>query len=377
MAGVGALFPGSGQSTPRIIDLRSPAEFADDHLPGAHNVPLFDDEGRAVVGLFYKQLSPDAAFEEARALATRRIHGLVTRICDLAGWDVPEADLQERLVQCTSGGIERLERELTVDPIDRLASNAVVLHCWRGGLRSRSVVAFLRALGFQAAVGLEGGYKSYRKHCLGALEAWSTPPSFALRGLTGVGKTLVLRALCERRPEWVLDLELMAGHRSSLLGMVGLQPCSQKTFETRMFERIRDGFGGAVVMEGESRRVGDAIVPPRAWEALANATNIEITAPLEHRVRVLMDDYLADPAARGDLRCQLAKVEARMERNVPLVEMFEAGREEAVVTELLEHYYDPLYRHSERGKRYASSVDASDPERAAREIEAFVASAAS
>jgi tRNA 2-selenouridine synthase len=385
MIGVEALLPPLGSvdecargSAPTVIDLRSPAEFAEDHIPGAHNVPLFDDEGRAIVGLFYKQFSPDAAFQEARVLAVERIRSLVERIASLvgpalpAGWGDSADGLEKAVLEATSGGLQRLEQQLEGHRVGDLPSPCVVLHCWRGGLRSRSVVAFLRALGLESAVGLEGGYKSYRRHCMEQIAGWQAPRAFVLRGLTGVGKTLVLRALERLQPGWVMDLEAHAGHRSSLLGMVGLEPTTQKGFETRIFERMLAGYPQVVVFEGESRRVGDATVPESLWNAMQSAQNIELVASVERRVQVLLDDYLAEPAARPQLRAQLAVVEARMEKKVPLVSLFDGGDEPEVVRQLLKHYYDPLYRHSERGKQYGLMVDADDSERAAREIASWI-----
>ena len=105
-------------------------------------------------------------------------------------------------------------------------------------MRSKSVVAFLQELGLSRALALEGGYRSYRAVVRAELAAWRPPASFVLRGLTGVGKTLVLRELEELRPLWTIDLEGLAGHRSSILGMVGLRPVSQKRFESRLAARL-------------------------------------------------------------------------------------------------------------------------------------------
>jgi tRNA 2-selenouridine synthase len=238
-------------------------------------------------------------------------------------------------------------------------------------LRSRSVLHFVRELGCERATLLDGGYRAYRAEVARQLAAYEPPRAFALRGLTGVGKTLVLRAVARLRPDVVVDLEGLAGHRSSLLGMVGLEPCSQKAFETRVAARLRQPIGPFLVLEGESRKVGDAIVPPKLWSALENATNFELTAPVERRVAVLAQDYLASPRALDELRRQLPLVEARMPRKhvgPGLVPLLEAGRVDELVRLLLEHYYDPLYRHSEKGKTYAACIDASDPESAAREV---------
>lgn len=356
-----------------FVDLRAPVEFEDDHVEGALSVPLFENETRAFVGLLYKQFSPDAAFNEARAEVVRRIEGIVARIAEAAGWQVPEVDLRRRVREMTARGIARMESDLEPAAVDELPAGAVVLSCARGGLRSRSVVALLRTLGLEA-VGLEGGYRSYRAHVRDALERWTPPPHvFAIRGLTGVGKTLVLRALEERRPGWTLDLEGIAGHRSSLLGMVGLRQTTQKGFESGLVRRMERGFpDGVLVMEGESRKVGDVVVPRTLWEALQGATNIELVASIPRRVQVLTEDYLADPASIPKLRAQLEAVSARMADGPDLAGMLDRGETTALVELLLERYYDPLYRGSEEGKRYAVTVEGDYAGRAADAIVAWI-----
>ena len=360
-----------------VIDLRSPSEFAEDHLLGAINLPLFDDVERALIGTLYKQRSPQAAFTAARRITRERVGDLVAGIARAAGWSVAETDLAQRVERLTEGGIAQLERELEARPITgELRPDAVVLHCWRGGLRSRAVVTFLRGLGLERCFGLEGGYKRWRAHVRHALEAWVAPPAYVLRGFTGVGKTLVLRELERQRPGWTVDLEGHAGHRSSILGMVGLEPCSQKAFETRLAERIRAGFpAGLCVFEGESRKVGDAILPARVWDALAGGVNLHLTAPPAHRVEVLVDDYLGREENRDELRRQLPFIEQRLgprKYDGVLVAMLDAGREAELTELLLERYYDPLYAHSERGRDYAAAFDTTDPVACATALAAWI-----
>ena len=364
-----------------VVDLRSPAEFAQDHLPGAVNVPLFDDAERAVVGTLYCTRSPEEAFERGRELAEARVADLVAGIAAAAGWRPPGGDLAALVRRRTRGGIRGLERELVTERVRSPGPGAVYLYCWRGGLRSRSVTALLHELGLERATLVEGGYKAYRRAVIEGLEAWRAPRAYVLRGLTGVGKTLVLRELERLRPGWTVDLEALAGHRSSILGMVGLEPCTQKTFETRLLARIRQGFppvaGGApvVVFEGESRKVGDAVIPAGVWRPLAGGVGIELVASAGRRVQVLVEDYLAHPASRDELRGQLPFIEERLGprrwRGV-LVALLDGGRERELVETLLEQYYDPLYRHSERDYRYAVRVEAGDPSRAAREVASWV-----
>jgi tRNA 2-selenouridine synthase len=232
------------------------------------------------------------------------------------------------------------------------------------------VLYFVRELGLDDATLLAGGYKSYRAEVLRQLAEFEAPPAFVLRGLTGVGKTLVLREIERLVPGLTIDLEGLAGHRSSLLGMVGLQPCSQKTFDSRLAARMREPLGPVLIIEGESRKVGDVIVPPRLWSAMESATNIELVASVERRVTVLTEDYLSNPESLAELQRQLPQVEARMPRKFVgsgLVNMLASGRTDELVRLLLEHYYDPLYRHSQKGKVLAERVDATDATAAAVE----------
>ncbi|MCY2959777.1 MAG: tRNA 2-selenouridine(34) synthase MnmH [Planctomycetota bacterium] len=352
----------------RVVDLRSPAEFAEDHVPGAVNVPLFDDVQRALVGTLYVQDSPESAFQAARAIVRGRIRELVSGISAATGWRPAEDDFETRVDALTGEGFERMSSFLVAAGETAAPPDPVVLHCWRGGLRSRSVLYFVRELGLGRATLLEGGYKGYRADVMRRLAAFEAPPTFVLRGLTGVGKTLVLREIERLAPELVIDLEALAGHRSSLLGMVGLEPCSQKTFESRIAARLRQPLGRVLIVEGESRKVGDAIVPPKLWAAMESGVSIELVADVARRVEVLATDYLASPGARDELRRQLPLVEARMPKahvGPGLVALLDAGRTDELVRILLEHYYDPLYRHSEKGRSYAERIDATDPRAAA------------
>jgi tRNA 2-selenouridine synthase len=356
-----------------LVDLRSPAEFAEDHLPGALNLPLFDDLERTLIGTLYSRSSPAAAFEEGRARTLAKIASFTREFADLAGWEIPDVDPERPVRDMTDGGMERLEGALELVPATP-TPGSVVAYCWRGGLRSRAVIALLRRLGRTDVLGIDGGYRAYRRLVRARIQAWRPPPSYVLRGLTGVGKTLVLRALARLRPEWTLDLEEMAGHRSSILGMVGLVPASQKLFESRLATRIAHGFRACCVVEGESRKVGDLILPEPVWRAIDRGVALELTASREQRVRVLLDDYLASERSRAELIARLPFIEARLgpRWSGELVAMLGARREAELVELLLERYYDPLYRHSERGRPYATRIDSSDPAAAAAEIEGWI-----
>ncbi len=355
-----------------VIDLRSPAEFADDHVPGAVNIPLFGDLQRSMVGFLYQQSSPQAAFEKGREFALQGVRELVDAVAETTGWCAPEGDLEVHIQRICSVGLEGLERGLEPTVLGACPPRPVVLHCWRGGLRSRSVVSLLRGLGLNRAVGLDGGYKAYRRQVLDGLAAWKGPKPIVLRGLTGVGKTLVLRELERQRPGWTLDLEGLAGHRSSLLGMVGLEPCSQKTFDSRLFQALNSGLNRVLVVEGESRKVGDVVLPAPLWKAMAGGANLWLQASEEYRIQVLMDDYLGKGGERENLRRQLAALAPRLPAELDLLGLFDRREEPELVRRLLHHHYDPLYQHSEGDRPTLASFDTSDVEGAASRIATWI-----
>ncbi|MEM7518168.1 MAG: tRNA 2-selenouridine(34) synthase MnmH, partial [Planctomycetota bacterium] len=354
----------------QVIDLRSPSEFADDHLPGALNVPLLNDIERAVVGTLYKQASPQQAFSQGLEFVVAGVTKLVSQVAAATSWDPAQLDPRERVLQMTSAGFDQFRSGLEAQSSKTPEPEAVVLHCWRGGMRSMSVVALLRELGLERAVCLEGGYKAYRRAVLDELEAWTPPQEvYVLRGLTGVGKTMCLREIERLRPGWTLDLEGAAGHRSSLLGKVGLEPVSQKTFESRLAARLRQGFpDGICIFEGESRKIGDAIMPISLWRALSSGVNLRIQADQDVRVGILREDYMRSERSRSELREQLLQLEPRLNPAQPLVELYDEGEIDQLTRVLLERYYDPLYRHSERGRATAADFETRDPLETAAQI---------
>lgn len=363
-----------GRDDLRIVDLRSPGEFALDSVPGAANVALFGDDERALVGTLYRRESPQVAFEAGLERVLAGVRTLVERIASFADRPLPELDLERCVRELTNGGVDALGRRLSTRLEREIPRGALVLHCWRGGLRSRSVAALLRTAGWHDVFVLDGGYRAWRRELVDALERFHPPPTYTLRGLTGVGKTLVLREIERSAPCATIDLEDLAQHRSSILGGIGLAPRSQKAFESLLGERLRRGLRGFLVVEGESRKVGDVIVPRVLWSAMESATDLELVAPLERRIEVLRNDYLAHPRALAALEAPLAFLDARLrsDERASLRELLARGEIDQLVTLLLERYYDPRYRHGEQGRTYAARFDASEPERCAREVCAWI-----
>lgn len=357
-------------SRARIVDLRSPSEFAHDHLPGAESVPLFDDEQRAIVGTLYKQDSPSAAYEVGLRMVEdgmgERLARILQRELSVEEWRERFRDLAGQLRHQLTEPAALLDRGVE---LASLGEQPIVLHCWRGGMRSQSVALLLRALGEQQVGLLDGGYKGYRRY---VLEQWNqfdaaAVPLVVLRGATGVGKTRVLRELEARAPGSTIDLEGLAGHRSSVLGAVGLEPRSQPAFEgdlLRVVQRCRRD--GPVFVEGESRKVGDRIVPGPLFAAMEAAPQVKLTAQLETRLNQLGADYLGEAAAGGPLP------QARLEELAQALGGLRQALSGAVVADLqqrllrgdwrsvtqvlLERHYDPLYAHGGEGRDYQAEL---------------------
>lgn len=317
-----------------IADVRAPEEFAEDHIPGARNVPLFGDRERAVVGTLFRHRGAEQAREWGESRVRARLEPFIGAL--RAALELPG----ER------GDAERPRR-------------ARVICCARGGERSAAVTALLRDLG-DPVRRLRGGYRSYREQVRARLGRLEVHGPVLLDGWTGCGKTAVLRRVARLHPRRVLDLEALAGHRSSLLGGIGLVPASQKRFESALVAAVDRLEGPWTLIEAESRRVGDREIPASLFRAMRAAPRIELDATTEERIAHLRADYLgedeegADPAARlaevADRLGALAAYEPIGPAGVGRLRgLLAAGRIDEAVRILLELHYDPRYRHGNRG----------------------------
>ncbi|MCP5277221.1 MAG: tRNA 2-selenouridine(34) synthase MnmH [Thiobacillus sp.] len=305
-----------------IIDARSPAEFAEDHLPGAINLPVLDNEERARIGTLHKQVSAFEAKKQGAALVSRNIAG-------------------------------HLEAYFA----DKPRGYRPLVYCWRGGSRSGAFTTILRAVGWSAAQ-LEGGYKAFRRHVIEQLEA--LPRQFRFRvvcGPTGVGKSRFLRAL-EPHGAQVLDLEELAAHMGSVLGAYPDRPQpTQKYFETLIWNALR-AFDPArpVFVESESKKIGKLHTPEVLLQAMRASSCINLTADIPVRVALLKDEYahfLADPETLGrQLEC-LTPLQGK-----ECIDQWKAqgerGQWDELVADLLVRHYDPAYSRS-LGKNYVQA----------------------
>ncbi len=310
---------------PDRIDVRSPTEFALDHIARATNHPVLSDDERARIGTMYVQGSPFAAKRIGAALVARNIASM----------------------------LETAFAEKSRDW-------APLVYCWRGGQRSRALAHMMNEIGWRA-VQLDGGYRAYRRHVVAALQ--TLPSRFSYRvvcGLTGSGKSRLLAAIAAENAQ-TLDLEALARHRGSLLGERPDDPQpSQKTFDSLLWDALaRLDPARPVFVESESRKIGALQVPEALLAAMRTADCVKLDTPRALRTALLKDEYahfLRDPVALAERLAPLAPLvgNAALERwNAAAL----AGDWDAVVGELLERHYDPSYSRS-IGKNFPRHADA-------------------
>jgi tRNA 2-selenouridine synthase len=326
-----------------IIDVRSPGEFAEDHIPGAENLPVLDDAERAEVGAIYVQ--------QSRFLARR----------------IGAAHVARNIARHLEGALA-----------DRPGSFHPLIYCWRGGQRSNAMATILSQVGWRVTL-LTGGYKTYRRAVKERLyDREEALPFVLLDGHTGSAKTEILHRLAARGVQ-TLDLEGLAAHRGSLFGAIPGRPQpSQKLFESQLVQAL-DALDPArpIVVEAESSKIGERMTPPLVWKAMQTAPRIEIRAPRAARARYLIQAYPEMTRNREALEAIFARLpvypgQKRLENWRGLAD---AGEFEDLAAALMEHHYDPAYDRSSRkdershlGVVEVDDLDAASQDRAAEEI---------
>jgi tRNA 2-selenouridine synthase len=296
-----------------IIDARSESEFALDHIPGAINCPVLNDEERILVGTTYKQVGAFEAKKIGAPLVARNIAHAIDTL-------------------------------FAAKPRDWKP----LVYCWRGGNRSGSMAHILAKVGWPV-VQLDGGYKAFRNYVSGALD---NPPALDWRvicGTTGSGKSRLLETL-ESIGAQVLDLERLAAHRGSVLGHLPGEPQpSQKRFETEIWDKLRRfDPSRPVFVESESKKVGNLRVPEAVMERMRAAPCIALQLDRPKRVDLLMEDYqhfALDPAALVSQLEHLSQLHGRAKIDA-WREMAHGGRMPELVDQLLVDHYDPAYLRS-------------------------------
>ncbi|QWE15746.1 tRNA 2-selenouridine(34) synthase MnmH [Polynucleobacter sp. AP-Nino-20-G2] len=297
-----------------IIDVRSPAEFALDHIPGAINFPVLNNEERIQIGTLYKQVSPFAAKKLGAALVSRNI-----------------------------------ARHLEESLIDHPREWRPLIYCWRGGERSGAFTHILNRIGWKA-MQLEGGYQGFRRVVIDRLDQAAKDFSFqVICGMTGSGKTRVLQEI-RSQGEQVLDLEALAIHRGSVLGNEpNIDQPSQKGFETNIWNALNSLDSSRIVyVESESKKVGSLHVPDALMDSIRNGKCIELRASTATRVSWLLRDYHHFLDDRDSFKQKLGLLTSRYGK-IQIEkwhEEIERGEFDALVEELLVMHYDPSYQAS-------------------------------
>ncbi len=325
-----------------IIDVRSPCEYSVEHIPEAVNIPLFTDQEREVIGTIYAVEGESIARRKALVMVAPKIPELLDAI---------------------------LSR--------RIGGAPLVIHCWRGGLRSEAVASCLSIIGVDCWR-LTGGFKAWRKELLSEFaDDQYTFSMVVLHGHTGVGKTDILRHLAGLGHS-VLDLEHLANHRGSVFGALklGSQP-TQKNFDAAVWQTVRSFPPGLVFVEAEGKKVGKLSLPLFVYGRMEKAARVLVNGSLDARVKRIISDYTEDnflpPESRQSALQSLEAIKGRLggENLLDIKRLLELDDFYNVVATLLKEYYDPMYaRGIAKYEPYELTVSGDDAALAAQEIAA-------
>ncbi len=312
-----------------FLDTRTPLEFEDDHLPGAINLPVLSNEERAVVGTIYKQKSKEEALEKGKDFFQQKMPDFLNEV-------------------------------------EKHKDKTLIVNCWRGGMRSRVIVDLLNSLDY-TALQLEGGYKAYRAYVREQLENFQLKPKLVvLWGLTCTGKTELLSHFPN-----ALDLEGLAQHRGSLYGGIGLHPRSQKAFENLLWWKLRElNEQKCILMEGESRKIGDVQMPDFLYKAMLKGIPVLVTRSMDQRAEHALKEYFSTPESLRQIKevtAHLFKVISKQQQQEAL-HFLEEGKNKEAVKILLEYYYDPLYGHTIDRKKYEFRIENEEEGKAVKEV---------
>lgn len=322
-----------------VIDVRSPGEFNESAVPGSVNIPVFNDQERTEVGTLYKQVSPEAAREKGLEIFAAKLPEFVKAFQQIKG--------------------------------------EKVVYCWRGGMRSKTA-ATVTDLAGEKVHRLQGGIRAYRKWVVERLETLEIPQkAIVLNGFTGTGKTEILHSLREEGMP-VLDLEGYANHRGSIFGPIGLNPHTQKKFDSLLLHDL-DLFQHHpyLLMEGESKRIGKAVIPEAVMQKKDQGLQLFLELPMEQRVQQILKEY--QPWNHQEA-CLQAFHYIKKRIHTPAAEKIESnllsGSYGDAIRLLLEYYYDPRYRHA--GNQYDENqkmtIQAATVEEACQKVRDKVAS---
>lgn len=304
-----------------FIDVRSPSEYEEDTIPGAVNIPLFNDEERNEVGTTYVQIGRNEAKRLGVKLLSPKLPDMFEQVLDL-----------------------------------KFKHNNLAAFCARGGYRSSFFSSSFSSIGIPVYQ-LEGGYKNYRKEVIEYLPKLNDKVTYiVLSGNTGVGKTDILYGLKDLGCS-ILDLEGAANHRGSLFGSVGIGKCnSQKKFETNLYDQLMKSKDNYVFVEAESQKIGKVTIPKYISDKMKQGIQIFIYADMDHRIKSLKKDYILN----DDWKVESIKAMDCLNRYISKnkIEMLKQevmnGNFDFVAEELMDKYYDPMYGFKSGKLNYAA-----------------------
>lgn len=302
-----------------LIDVRSPKEFEEHRINGALNIPIFNNEERILIGTLYKEDVEKAKIEGVK-IASSKLPEIFNKILELYK-----------------------------------TGRRLIFYCARGGMRSGVIAAVIGALGLKVYK-IKGGYKSYRKYIIEELPKLNKNINFiVLHGNTGVGKTKILKRLKELKCD-ILDLEGCANHRGSILGSVGLEKINtQKQFESNIYYSLKNIKGNYVLVEAESKRIGNVFIPDYIHDKMKEGTHIFLDASIEFRKNIILEEYLKEENSKEEILEALLKLEKYISKeNISRYKyLVENERYDEVVEELMKKYYDPMYTHTSKKYNYS------------------------
>lgn len=324
------------------IDVRSPLEYGQGHIPGAVNIPIFNDDERALVGTTYKVSGQEKAKQQGLSIVSPKLPEIVSQI-----------------------------------NMYYKADKKIIVYCWRGGMRSKSIVNILGLMGIPAFQ-LIGGYKSHRRLVIDNLATFSLKPAIVmLCGSTGVGKTSILNKLAEKSIP-VLDLEKLANHRGSAFGQIGLgQPATAQNFDSDILYKLRElNEKDFIVLECESKRVGNVYVPDVLYQKMQKGIKILLTAEMDIRITRLINEY-TDVYLKNkhkiEMSLEILRPRLGSKKTDKLLADLALGKIRDVVQLLLTDYYDPLYGYGKsKTIFYENTICANDLDEATTKIIDFL-----
>jgi len=309
-----------------IIDVRSPLEYQEDHIPLSLNLPVLTDQERVLVGTTYKQKSKFEAKKMGAILISKNISN-------------------------------HLKKKLTGKEKDWKP----LIYCWRGGQRSYAFATILSQIGWKVGI-LEGGYKSFRKSVTTFLDdKISDFKVVLLTGNTGTAKTSMLKVLKKREIQ-TIDLEALANHKGSVFGSQGQKQPSQKHFETNIFNEFKDKKRDQyILIEAESNKIGNLSIPRGLWAVMKNAPHIELCATIDNRSLFLVTQYSEITKDHELLEKQIKSLKS-LSGSKKVNEWLNLAKQKKFVTlakELIETHYDPRYSKGQlrNERKLIGSVD--------------------